>query len=144
MEVRMLNELILSVASCSGLPSWACDAQLQTGIDPALIYSICHVESTGRVAAYTPHDGDGTPSYGVCQIKMNTARHMGFKGTEAELLQASTNAKYAAKYVIWQYKRYNDLLKAISAYNVGHSSSNDRYVNKVMTLYTQIKGVVNE
>lgn len=122
----------LLLAMCMGLPGWACKAQQKTVVSAKLVYAVCMVESTGNAEAYSPNDA-GTPSYGLCQIKMKTARWLGFKGTEAELMHPEMNAYYCAKYLEYNIRRYATLEEAISAYNAGHAvDTNYEYVEKVM------------
>lgn len=102
-----------------------------TGVDPALLNSLCYVESGHNVKAYVHQDG-GSPSYGVCQVKLSTARALGFTGQAAQLMDPSWNAFYASKYLAKQHRRYGSWEKAISAYNCGHACNNNKYVTKVM------------
>lgn len=107
----------------------------------AVMAALCSVESSGNPSAINPNDG-GSPSYGLCQIKLGTARMMGFKGTTEELWHnPEINHYYAMKYFKWQLERYDgDLLKAIAAYNSGsikYKRNGDfvnlNYVRKVMS-----------
>jgi len=121
----------LVLAICVGLPGWACNVQQHTPVSGRLIHAICMVESQGNTLAYSPRDA-GSPSYGVCQIKMKTAIWLGFKGDEFELMKPDVNAMYAAKYLQYHMHRYRTLDEAISAYNAGHATdSNQEYVMKV-------------
>src|ERR1019366_7045477 len=84
-----------------------------------LLNSLCFVESAHNIHAVHKDDGNGD-SLGVCQVKLNTARMLGFTGTQKELMSAKTNIKYAAKYLSKQLDRYDgDSTKAIAAYNSG-------------------------
>lgn len=106
-------------------------AGVLAGVDPALLSGLCYVESNHQKTAYVHNDG-GSPSIGICQVKLGTARLVGFKGTAAELQEPFTNALYAGLYLKKQQRRYRDDDKAISAYNAGRAiSSNARYVQKV-------------
>ena len=71
------------------------------------------------------HYADGkTNSYGVCQIKYETAQQLGFKGTAKQLMEPKNNIKYAAKYLARQLHRYNgNVNKAVIAYNRGHAGT---------------------
>lgn len=105
-----------------------------------ILISICWVESSHRPRAKKLLDGN-SPSYGLCQIKYRTAHWMGYRGTPNGLLDPSTNATYAARYLKYQllrYARYGDELtkmsytKSISAYNAGRfTTKNSKYVRKV-------------
>lgn len=133
-----LLSILVSTASCAGLPYWACDAQSRTGIDPRLIYAVCMVESSGNEKAITPEDGNST-SYGICQIKLATAKSVGFKGTAAGLMEPSLNALYASRYLITKLNRYKSLDQAVSAYNAGRAVTfNKLYVLKVLLKYQHL------
>ena len=99
-----------------------------------LLRAICWVESRHNPKAFRLEDG-GTPSIGICQIKLGTARFMGFKGTMSQLQQPHTNVKFAAKYLLHQLVRYRLCVrKAVKAYNRGtfKGSENCRYVREVL------------
>lgn len=100
-----------------------------------LLRAICQVESNLNPKAVNKYDG-GSASYGLCQIKLATAKYMGYRGNSKLLLTPSVNALYAAKYLRYQLDRYgNDWVRAISAYNRGKSSAkikNKMYVHKVI------------
>lgn len=103
-------------------------------VDPALLKGLCFKESSHNPSAYVKNDG-GSPSIGLCQIKAKTARQMGFKGLTIELFDPFVNANYAAKYLVYQYKRYHSWKKAVSAFNAGRAiTGNKRYVKDVMKL----------
>lgn len=124
-----MNTLIILFASASSTFS----------LPPGLLSSVCYVESGHRADAFTADD-KGSPSHGVCQIKMGTAQLMGFKGTAAQLQRPAINVKYAAKYLSHQLHRYGgDVTKALAAYNAGTCRINSqglvmnrKYVQKVM------------
>lgn len=100
-----------------------------------LLNAICFVESRHNPNAINQYDG-GSASYGLCQIKISTARFMGFKGAVHSLFDVTINTRLAAKYLHYQLTRYRgDWIKAISAYNRGHAGktiTNQDYVNQVM------------
>ena len=102
------------------------------GVDPALLSSLCYVESNHRINAYVRQDG-GSPSIGVCQVKLATARALGHVEGEKALMDASANSYYAAKYLRKQFDRYKSWKKAVSAYNAGRAiKGNKKYVDRVM------------
>jgi len=113
-------------------------AALVAGVDPDLLSAICFVESGHNPKAYVHNDG-GSPSYGQCQIKMGTAKDMGFRGTKKELMSESVNALYSAKYLQYQRKRYGSWEKAIIAYNAGRVTYKTTYVNKVKQVMGRVK-----
>lgn len=104
-----------------------------SGVDPKVLISICKVESDLNVTATNFNDG-GSHSHGLCQIKLSTARMVGFTGDVKLLYQPEINAIYASKYLKYQLDRYSgDYLKAVSAYNAGtYTTKNKSYVKKVM------------
>lgn len=107
-------------------------------LPPGLLSALCHVESTHRINA-VHHDDGRSDSLGVCQIKLETAKWLGFKGTREQLMKPEVNIKYAAIYLNRQLVRYSgDTPKAVASYNTGsfkpgatHFAVNQPYVDKV-------------
>ena len=83
-----------------------------------LINSVCWVESRHNVGAIHHHDGNGD-SIGLCQIKLSTARGVGFTGTADQLMDPMVNTYYAAAYLRHQIDRYKDVTAGLVAYNQG-------------------------
>lgn len=122
-------------------------AAKSVGIAPSILIAVCTTE-TNLKNVHVQNDG-GSPSYGVCQVKLATAHHMAkvyrkpavasFKGED--LKNPKNNAKVAAKYLKYQLERYDgNLCKAIAAYNAGSYIESKKspgrpvnigYVNKV-------------
>lgn len=104
-----------------------------------LLSSLCYVESKHVIEAIHVDDGNSN-SVGICQIKLSTARLLGFRGDEIRLKNPNTNIFYAGKYLRHQLLRYHgDVPKSISAYNAGSCRynklgeiKNRKYVAKVM------------
>lgn len=87
-------------------------------VPPALLLSICSAESDLRPRTNV-QDG-GSASYGVCQIKLATARMFEPAANPALLNNSEVNARLAAQYVRYQMARYPDDLECvIAAYNSG-------------------------
>jgi hypothetical protein len=91
-----------------------------------LLSAVCWHESSHKVETFVKHDGKkkgnkkSTPSYGICQLKLATARAMGYTGKAANLMDPSTNIDIAGKYLAFQIDRYHkDYAKAVTAYNQG-------------------------
>ena len=113
MSSAYLAALFLSVSQNYNLPT-------------QLLSALCYVESTHKVSAYHMDDGN-SPSLGICQVKLGTARLLGFRGTEEQLMAPEVNIEYAGKYLNKQLSRYNqDVHKAVSAYNAGTWMTNDK------------------
>lgn len=88
-------------------------------ISGTLLLAICSHESNNFTMNYAPHD-HGSPSYGACQLKLASARQLGFRGDSKELMNPSINVYWAAQYLKHQEKRYGDnWLKLTSSYNAG-------------------------
>ena len=102
------------------------------GLPPNLLEALCYEESKHNTEAISFNDGKGH-SYGICQIKLSTARQMGFKGPIYKLLEPQTNIFYAAKYLSRQMTRYNgNIQKATSAYNRGSAVGETKYSKRVL------------
>ena len=95
------------------------EAAKTNGIHVGLLRAVCEIESKHNLKVKKVWDG-GSYSYGICQVKLGTARLMGFKGKEQQLIDPKTNINYAGKYLAYQLKRYKgDYKKAIVSYNRG-------------------------
>ena len=107
-----------------------------------LLSAICFIESGHKIDAVHRDDG-GSDSAGVCQLKLDTARMLGFKGTEKTLMHPRNNVYYAAKYLRYQLDRYDgEFSKSVAAYNTGTfraakdgQPKNRKYVNKVLVYW---------
>lgn len=87
-------------------------------VSGTILLAICTHE-TGLKNTKLDYDG-GSPTYGICQIKYGSAAIVGYRGEPEGLMDPKTNAKYAAKYLRYQYNRYyGNWLKAVAAYNAG-------------------------
>lgn len=115
------------------------EAATSVGVPVELMLAVAWVESSYRTNLPTVRDGS-TPSYGIFQIKLETAqwvdrvykhRHV----ATAALLKGNVhaNAYYACKYMRLLIRRYNgDVRMAVDAYNKGHVvSTKSHYVAKV-------------
>jgi soluble lytic murein transglycosylase-like protein len=90
-------------------------------VSAVLLYSICAHESRDFTLDFALYD-NGSPSYGICQLKEGTAKMLGWKGKDPmELRNPYTNVKYAALYLKYQQDRYGseDWCILASAYNAG-------------------------
>lgn len=134
-------------------------AAKKVGIAPALLVAVCHTETNLRNVHNM--DDNGSPSYGVCQVKHETAQWMGklykdskmSKLTEKELMLPFKNAEVAATYLKYQLNRYdNNWCAAIAAYNAGSAVEskvvpgkprNYKYVKKVKSKIEPSRGVAH-
>jgi len=103
--IPYLTSVILAAAKAVGVPG-------------ALLLAICtHESNLQNVIAPQDH---GSPSYGLCQLKLGTAKAMGYKDGADGLMNPEVNAELAAIYLKYQLDRYEgDWCKAVSAYNSG-------------------------
>lgn len=109
-----------------------------TGVPEDLMLAIAWVESSHRERPPIKPDGD-TPSYGVFQIKLETAQWVDkvYKHrhpiTITRLLNLNDNALYACKYMKLLLKQHEgDWKQAVDAYNKGHVvSTESMYVKRV-------------
>lgn len=75
-----LNSLISKYAKLYNVPE-------------SLVHRVVQRESTYNPSAYN------SGNYGLMQIRLGTAKGLGFKGTSKDLFDAETNLKYAVKYL---------------------------------------------
>lgn len=134
-------------------------AAVKAKVSGSLLLAICtHETNLKNTIVY--NDGP-SHSYGICMVKYETAQMLGFKGKAEELMNEKVNAKFAAKYLKYQEKRYfvnsnvNDKLidklidkpidwcKLAAAYNAGSyleskkvpgKPKNLKYVRKVQKM----------
>lgn len=93
----------------------------QFHLPSGLLSSLCFIETNHEISLINNNDG-GSDSYGICQIKLETAQWMGFKGTKEQLMEPRINIYYAGKYLARNIKRYDGHVeKAVIAYNQGHA-----------------------
>jgi soluble lytic murein transglycosylase-like protein len=107
-------------------------------LPPGLLESVCYVETKYDTDAIHEDDG-GSDSFGICQIKLISAYHMGYRGSEEDLMRPEVNIYFAAKLLAYQVKRYrSDYAKAVTAYNRGHSINNGNsvYYQKVARIWS--------
>jgi len=107
-------------------------------IDPDLIRAVIWQESSGNPNAKRYEGPEVGYSYGLMGLTMGAATDMGYKGEEKDLIKPEINVKYGVKYLRYQYDRYKDLDKALTAYNAGHWTGNLTYANAVWKKMSQI------
>lgn len=115
-----MSQIIIAIAKMYGIPG-------------SLLLAICTHES-GLKNIISPND-HGSPSYGVCQIKENTAKLLGFTVDIKKLMDPKTNITIAAKYLRKQLDRYDgDWCMATAAYNAGRYNPSKIYPGRPKNL----------
>jgi soluble lytic murein transglycosylase-like protein len=113
---------------------------IKYSLPPGLLKSLCYIESKHDPSVININDG-GSDSIGICQVKLKTAKWLGFKGNEKDLLKPENNIEYAGKYLKYQIERYDSLSKGVIAYNRGNSKglTNSIYLDKVINQWKEDK-----
>jgi soluble lytic murein transglycosylase-like protein len=85
------------------------------GVPVSLVERVIKRESGGNPGAVS------RGNYGLMQIRLGTARAMGFTGSAAELLDAQTNMTYAVRYLAGAYRAANgNESRAVALYARGY------------------------
>jgi soluble lytic murein transglycosylase-like protein len=104
------------------------------GVPFAIADAVVRVESR-----YNPR-ASNRGNYGLMQIRLQTARGVGYGGDASGLLNADTNARYGMKYLAQAYRMAGgDTCRTIMKYQSGHmatslSGANRAYCSKVRTI----------
>lgn len=102
----------------------------EVGVDPLLFAAICYKESHFKYF-YNVNDG-GTPSYGPCQIKAITARHVKLY---REYMTHEDTIRVGASYLKEKLAKCGNVRSALAAYNTGRCIKNPKlngYVDSVL------------
>jgi soluble lytic murein transglycosylase-like protein len=113
----------------------------QFNLPPGLLNAVCYTESHYDIRAIHKDDGHGD-SLGICQVKLETAQWLGYKGNAKQLMIPRLNMYYSAKYLRYQLDRYNqNIPQALIAYNMGNSKhlTHSKYSDKVLKEWQTIK-----
>jgi len=81
-----------------------------------LVESIIHTESRGNPLTYNP---EKSGSYGLMQIQLSTARHLGLRYSKEQLFDPEINIRFGIKLLKRIQKRYSKLKDIIAAWNAG-------------------------
>jgi len=100
-------------------------AAISHDINPEIALGLVDVESTFKPNAVK--DGN----YGLMQIRMATAKAMGFRGSFTELLMPENNLEYGMRYLHYCYEKHGDDRLALGCYN-GFASIKNRYSKRVL------------
>jgi len=85
------------------------------GVPVSLVERVIRRESGGNPRA------QNRGNYGLMQIRLGTARAMGFSGSAAELLDPQTNMTYAVRYLAGAYRAANgNESRAVALYARGY------------------------
>ncbi len=102
------------------------------GVPSKLAHAIVRVESN-----YNPKARGQAGEVGLMQIKLGTARMMGYRGSRKDLYDPETNIKYGMKYLAGAHKLAGgDTCGTVLRYNAGHGAKrmnpiSSRYCKKV-------------
>jgi len=101
----------LALACSLAIPA----AARAAGPPDKLVRAIIHVESGGNPRTIGTHG-----EIGLMQIKLETARSVGYRGSRAGLFDPATNLRFGTAYlaIAWQRAR-GDLCAAASLFNMG-------------------------
>ena len=129
-------------------------AALITGVEAALIASIIMQESSWRKDS-THQDKDGGISYGLMQVRLDTARRMLDTNelTGEMLIKPYTNILAGAHYLRQSFRKWGNVKDVIASYNAGMPRKNvfgqytnskgdvkvQRYVDRVLDFYRRYK-----
>jgi soluble lytic murein transglycosylase-like protein len=98
-----------------GTSSMAATQAAAAGVPASLIERVIRRESGGNARAV--HAGN----YGLMQIKLSTARAMGYTGSAAGLLDPQTNMTYAVRYLAGAYRAAGgNESRAVALYSRGY------------------------
>jgi soluble lytic murein transglycosylase-like protein len=100
-------------------------AAISHDVNPRIALGLIDVESTFKFNAQK--DGN----YGLMQIRMATAKAMGFKGNLNDLLIPENNLEYGMRYLHYCYEKHGEDRLALGCYN-GSTSSKNRYPRRVL------------
>jgi len=88
-------------------------ARLEGSMNPQLVLAVAKIESSKNGKARNGIH------YGLMQLKLDTARMLGFRGKPNELLNWKLNLRYGSKYLNEKLRRYRSKSAALAAYNAG-------------------------
>jgi len=106
------------------------------GVPSNLAHAVVRVESD-----FNPKARGRAGEVGLMQIKLATARLMGYRGSKQQLYDPETNIKYGMKYLGKAHKLSGgNTCGTILRYNAGHAA---KRMNKVSSRYcTKVKNII--
>ena len=100
-------------------------AAISHDVNPQIALGLIDVESTFKPTAQK--DGN----YGLMQIRMATAKAMGFKGSYNDLMLPENNLEYGMRYLHYCYMKHGEDHLALGCYN-GFISAKSKYSRRVL------------
>jgi len=88
---------------------------VKNGLDPCLVAAVIQKESSFNPSAVNP----GDPSFGLGQLKLETARQFEPEVTRDDLFNPETNIRLMCRFLAWLKKNGVPYPEGIHAYNVG-------------------------
>jgi soluble lytic murein transglycosylase-like protein len=127
------QEAAAAAASRADLKAIVRTTAAKAGMPPELADAVATVESNYNVAA-RGYDGE----VGMMQILPSTARMLGFYGTNQELADPATNARYAVEYLssAWR-KASGDICTTVMKYRAGHGET--RFSHKSVAYCVRVR-----
>ncbi len=131
---KPVRAALAAPAGSEGLKALVARHAAAHGVPFSLADAVVRIES--RYNPRAAHAGN----YGLMQIRHQTARGMGYRGSAAGLLDPETNARYAMKYLAMAYGAAGgDTCRTVMKYQSGHmatrmSGANRTYCAKVRTI----------
>lgn len=111
----MPHRALLAALTLAFLTSCAIEPADAADVPVALAMAIEHVESGGNPNLVGRHG-----EIGLMQIKLETARSVGYRGTRRGLFDPATNRRYGRAYLAIAFRRAGgDLCRAASLFNLG-------------------------
>ena len=108
----------------------------QHGVPSNLAHAVVHVESN-----FNPKARGRAGEVGLMQIKLATARQMGYRGSRKDLYDPETNIKYGMKYLGKAHELSGGkTCGTILRYNAGHAA---KRMNKISSRYcTKVRNII--
>ncbi|WP_425277528.1 transglycosylase SLT domain-containing protein [Methylobacterium nodulans] len=89
---------------------------IRQGLPPAVADAVAQVET-----AYNPNAIGGVGEVGLMQVRPQTAAMLGYRGTDADLAEPTTNVRYGVAYLARAWRLAGgDLCRALMKYRAGH------------------------
>ena len=110
-------------------------------LNPVLVSALVKTESNFNTKAIAKEKKVHDYSIGLMQIRVATARQMGFSGNKNLLFKRKVNLEYGLRYLKQIAVRYHgNVKKTISAYNAGTACRfcNQTYVKRVIRNYYKL------